>query len=64
MYKCVTKYSGLQLAAKYVRLRSRKKPEIRREVEILLKLKRKSPHVLEFYDAFEMSRVLIIVTEL
>jgi len=52
------------LAAKYVRLRTRKKPEIRREVEILLKVTGKSPYILAFHEAFERGRNLIIITEL
>lgn len=54
----------MQMAAKYVRLRTRRKPEIRREVEILLKVTGKSPYILVFQEAFERGRNLIMVTEL
>lgn len=64
MHKCVQKQTGTKLAAKYVRLRTRKKPEIRREVEILLKVTGKSPYILAFREAFERGRNLIIITEL
>ena len=56
--------NGLQMAAKYVRLRRKKKAEIRQEVEILLKVRGKSPNIMEFHDAFEKERNLVIVTEL
>jgi serine/threonine protein kinase len=50
--------------AKYVRLRSRKKAEIRREVEVCRKVTGRSPYLMEFHDAFERGKNLIIVTEL
>ena len=62
--KCLHKQSGMEMAAKYVRMKSRKRAMIRREVEILKKIRGKSPHIVEFYDAFERGRNLIIVTEL
>ena len=64
VHKCVNRQTGAQMAAKYVRLRTRKKPEIRREVEILLKVTGKSPYILLFQEAFERGRNLIMVTEL
>lgn len=54
----------MQFAAKFVRLRSRKKACIRREAEILKKVRGKSPHILEFQEAYERGRNLIIITEL
>ena len=64
VHKCVHRINGLQMAAKYVRLRSRKKAETRQEVEMLLKVRGISPNIIEFHDAFERGRNLIIVTEL
>lgn len=61
---CVHKQSGAELAAKYVRLRSKRKAAIRREVNILQKIRGKSPNFVEFSDAFERGRNLIIITEL
>ena len=54
----------MQFAAKFVRLRSRKKAGIRREAEILKKVRGKSPYILEFQEAYERGRNLIIITEL
>lgn len=54
----------MQYAAKFVRLRSRKKAWVRREAEILQKVRGKSPYLLEFQEAFERGRNLIIITEL
>ena len=62
--RCLHKHSGLEMAAKYVRLKSKKKASIRREVEVLRKVRGKSPHIVEFHDAFERGRNLIIVMEL
>ena len=64
VHRCVHKRNGMELAAKYVRLRSKHKTAIRREVELLFKIKGKSPNLLEFWDAFERGRNLIIVTEM
>ena len=64
VHKCVNRQTGAYMAAKYVRLRTRRKPEIRREVEILLKVTGKSPYILLFQEAFERGRNLIMVTEL
>ena len=54
----------MEMAVKYVRMKSRKRAAIRREVEILQKVRGKSPHIVEFYEAFERGRNLMIVTEL
>ena len=62
--RCLHKHSGLEMAAKYVRLKSKKKASIRREVEVLRKVRGKSPHIVEFHDAFERGRNLIIIMEL
>lgn len=62
--KCLHKQSGMEMAAKYVRMRSKRRSTIRREVEILRKVRGKSPHIVEFQDAFEIGRNLIIITEL
>ena len=64
MHACTHRQSGLQCAAKFVRLRSRKKALIRNEAEILQKVRGKCPYLLEFQEAFERGRNLIIVTEL
>lgn len=64
VYKCVDKTTGRRLAAKYVRLRSKKKPEIRREAELLRLLQGGSPHVVQFCDSFERNRHLIIIMEM
>ena len=64
MLSCHHRQSGLQYAAKFVRLRSRKKSQIRREAEILQKVRGKSPYIVEFQEAFERGRNLVIVTEL
>ncbi len=64
VHGCQHRQSGQQYAAKFVRLRSRKKAAIRKEVEILQKVRGKCPHILEYQDAFERGRNLIIVTEL
>ena len=47
-----------------MRLRSKRKGTIRKEVELLKKIKGKSPNLLEFCDAFEIGRNLVIVTEM
>ena len=52
--KCLHKHSGLEMAAKYVRLKSRKRASIRREVEVLRKVRGKSPHIVEFHDALSV----------
>ncbi|CAI8008489.1 Death-associated protein kinase 3, partial [Geodia barretti] len=52
------------MVAKYVRLRSRKKAEIRREVDICRKVTGRSPYLMEFHDVFERGKNLVIVTEL
>ena len=54
----------MEMAAKYVRMKSRKRAAIYREVEILRKVRGKSPYIVEFHEAFELGRNLIIVTEL
>lgn len=54
----------MQFAAKFVRLRSRKKAWVRKEAEILQRVRGKSPYILEFQEAFERGRNLIIVSEL
>ena len=65
VHKCIHRQTGLQMVAKYVRLRSRKKAEIRREVEILRKISNsRSPYLMEFHNAYERGKNLIIVTEL
>lgn len=64
VYKCVDKATGGKLAAKYVRLRSKKKVEIRREAELLRILQGSSPHVVQFCDSFERNRHLIIIMEM
>ena len=62
--KCLHKHSGMEMAAKYVRLKTKKKTSIRREVEILKRVRGKSVHIVEFQEAFEEGRNLIIVMEL
>ena len=64
VHKCLHKQNGLEYAAKYVRLRSKRKAETRREVEILQMVRGKTPHIAELQDAFERGRNLIVVTEL
>ena len=64
VHKCVHRQIGIQMVAKYVRLRSRKKAEIRREVEVCRKVTSRSPYLMEFHDAFERGKNLVIVTEL
>ena len=64
VHRCVNKLSGVAMAAKYVRLRSKRRTEVRREVELLIRVRGRSPHLLEFHEAFERGRNLIIVTEL
>ncbi len=64
VHTCLHRQTGVQYAAKFVRLRSRRKQAIRKEVEMLQRVRGKSPYILEFQDAFERGRNLIIVTEL
>lgn len=64
VHRCVHKLSGRELAVKYVRLRSKRRHVIRREVEILKAISGQSQHLLELVDSFERGRNLIIVTEL
>ena len=52
------------MVAKYVRLRTRKKAEIRREVEMSRKVSGRSPYLMEFHNAYERGKNLIMVTEL
>ena len=64
MHKCIHGQTGIQMVAKYVRLQSRKKAEIRREVDICHKVTGHCLYLMEFLDAFERGKNLIIVTEL
>lgn len=50
------------MAAKYLRLRSKRKHEIRREAELHQRLLH--PHIITFFDAYEAGRSLIIVMEM
>ena len=64
VHKCLHKQSGMEMAAKYVRMKAKKRAVIYREVEILRKVRGKSMHIVEFHEAFERGRNLIIVAEL
>ena len=64
VHKCIHRQTGLQMVAKYVRLRSRKKADIRREVDICRKVTGRSPYLMEFHNAYERGKNLIVVTEL
>lgn len=64
VYKCIDRQTNQIFAAKHVRIRTKRKAEIRSEVDILKAVAGSSPHVLELQGAFEKDRVLHIVTEL
>ena len=60
--KCISKKTQEAVAAKYLRLRSKKRLEIRREAELHQRLLH--PHIITFFDAYEAGRNLIIVMEI
>lgn len=64
VYKCIDRQTNQIFAAKHVRIRIKRKAEIRSEVDILKTVAGISPHILELQGAFEKDRVLHIVTEL
>lgn len=60
--KCISKKTQEAVAAKYLRLRTKRKLEIRREVDLHQRLLH--AHIIAFFDAYEASRNLIIVMEM
>ena len=60
--KCVSKKSQEAVAAKYLRLRTKRRLEIRREADLHQRLLH--PHIIAFFDAYEAGRNLIIVMEM
>lgn len=60
--KCISKKTQEAVAAKYLRLRTKKRLEIRREAELHQRLLH--PHIITFFDAYEAGRNLIIVMEM
>ena len=50
------------MAAKYLRLRTKKRLEIRREADLHQRLLH--PHIITFFDAYEAGRNLVIVMEM
>ena len=50
------------MAAKYLRLRTKKRHDIRREAELHQKLLH--PHIITFFDAYEAGRNLIVIMEM
>lgn len=60
--KCISKKTQEAVAAKYLRLRTKKRLEIRREADLHQRLLH--PHIIAFFDAYEAGRNLIIVMEM
>ena len=61
MFTCREKSSGIQLAAKKIRVKGSQKEEVVGEVEIMNELHH--PKLLLLYDAFMASREMILVME-
>ena len=60
--KCVSKKCQEAVAAKYLRLRMKRRLEIRREADLHQRLLH--PHIITFFDAYEAGCNLIIVMEM
>ena len=60
--RCISKKTQEAVATKYLRLRTKRRVEIRREADLHQRLLH--PHIITFFDAYEAGRNLIIVMEM
>jgi len=60
--KFISKKTEEAVAAKYLRLRTKKRHDIRREADLHQRLLH--PHIITFFDAYEAGRNLIVIMEM